>query len=70
MKKRFRELVKRLHPDLSGDRRTVTAFRRIVELHRKQNTRYNHCWCGVTIKRTARRCAMHSRSNTQGLLAA
>jgi len=56
-KSEFRNLVKRLHPDTSGDKRTLTAYRNVVNAYKKK--KYGKCWCGVTINADAKRCRLH-----------
>jgi hypothetical protein len=70
-KARFRELVKKLHPDLSGTERTVQAFRLMVENMRRQRSRKKlpHCWCGVPVARHAKRCRLHYRTAAVGAIA-
>lgn len=64
-KERFRELVKRLHPDAGGSSKFAHALRAVLNCRRLQRQRhfkqFNKCWCGVTINPSAKHCGLHMR---------
>lgn len=62
-KERFRELVKKLHPDRwAGDRSALQAFRAVIAQRDRHEKRVNYCAkCGVAIDREAKHCNRHAR---------
>lgn len=69
-KQRFHELVKRLHPDTSGDGRTLDAYRKVVAAWRRRKSRFHKCFCGRTILRINKHCQLHARMKATGVIAA
>jgi hypothetical protein len=72
-KERFRDILKRLHPDKHGGRR-VHGYTGLLNALRQWNIqrrrRFNHCWCGVAIHLSSKTCKMHERRRAIGLLTA
>lgn len=64
-KERFRQLVKRLHPDMGGDSSVSHMLRAVLNCWKFQqgrhSRRYKKCWCGVTINAKADHCRLHMR---------
>lgn len=65
---RFRQLLKRFHPDTGGSPRYQYILRSLLDLRRRQVHRFNHCWCGVAISARSRRCGLHVRRNAFAML--
>lgn len=58
-KERFRQLVKRLHPDASGTNRTRMHYEAVIRARDQAAARSNYCQrCGEAIKRLARHCRL------------
>lgn len=68
-KERFRQLVKRLHPDKGGNGHHAYLLRTVLERWRQQKAkhskRYKKCHCGATIDARATACNLHMRRPRQ-----
>lgn len=54
----FRATVRRLHPDVVGDNRFVSALRNVLAQRRRAKGRFKVCGCGATIRAHHRQCRL------------
>lgn len=69
---RFRQLVRKFHPDTNGGRSPrIDLLRMVLAARSRQNAKiFNRCClCGVTISRTAKRCLLHRFKKASAFLA-
>lgn len=63
---RYRQLLKRFHPDIAGTHRWSPLVTRLVEMRRRAAERFKRCDCGATISAKSTNCALCYRRRRYG----